>query len=479
MTGSVKAGRHDRRKVRPGFERVPGPERGAGSPCMVLDGSLQGLHGGPPAVARGAVPAIEEGEQGPLRGPPEPRIGHRRRQALHLAENGRDVLAPDGPDDEHAAQELEPIAGVGLVPQAALERRQRRIGVTEAGELVVADAAEARVHPRAGPDPAGERQAIAGGLGCPPAVDVAEHRRAVVQGANERDGQVVCPGDPLADLDDADPLPQAALVGERGSLGHERVGEHVEEVRVLGGIEDPLRHLERAAGLLVQEVGARELTLERDGGGIREQVAELLGGGHQHGEGVVEPAPVDQRPAERGRHARGRGPVATLAMEGERAAKERVGLAGVPGVHRRDPRPREELGLVGRPRRDRQGLLEEGHGLLVGAERGGPLGRAPEGDPRLAGERVAFRTVGRVDVRGEIVAGERPGQLVRAEGLEEPRRREVADLAVGLREGVVRDLADERLDERVLAPLRAPRVRVERQELAVDKASHARLEGGL
>ena len=56
------------------------------------------------------------------------------------------------------------------------------------------------------------------------------------------------------------------------------------------------------------------------------------------------------------------------------------------------------------------------------------------------------------------MAGEGPGQLVGAEGLEVPRRGKVAGLAIGSRERVVGDLADQRLDEGVLAALGATRV---------------------
>ena len=78
------------------------------------------------------------------------------------------------------------------------------------------------------------------------------------------------------------------------------------------------------------------------------------------------------------------------------------------------------------------------------------------------------------------MAGERAGQLVATERLEEARRGEVLGLAVGLGERAVRDLADERLDERVLAALRAARVRRGWDEqLAPDERPQARLELGL
>ena len=74
------------------------------------------------------------------------------------------------------------------------------------------------------------------------------------------------------------------------------------------------------------------------------------------------------------------------------------------------------------------------------------------------------------------MAGEGADELVGAESLEVATGREVADLPVALRKGVVGDLADEQLDEGVLAPLGAARVALDGQELARDEAPQARLE---
>ena len=73
-------------------------------------------------------------------------------------------------------------------------------------------------------------------------------------------------------------------------------------------------------------------------------------------------------------------------------------------------------------------------------------------------ERVGLARLARVLVGREVVAGERARELVGPERLEEPGGGEVAGLAVAPGERVVGDLADERLDERVLAALRAARV---------------------
>ena len=114
-----------------------------------------------------------------------------------------------------------------------------------------------------------------------------------------------------------------------------------------------------------------------------------------------------------------------------------------------EPRP---LGGIGG---DLERLLEERDRLLVRAERGRPLGRAPERDARLGGERIRLGRVRGQPLRREVVPGEPARELVGAQVLEVARGGEVADLAVPLRERVVGDLADERLDEGVLAALRA------------------------
>ena len=102
--------------------------------------------------------------------------------------------------------------------------------------------------------------------------------------------------------------------------------------------------------------------------------------------------------------------------------------------------------------------------------------RCPEGDPGLAREGVRLGTFGRVRLGREIVACERSGELVAPQHLEEPGGSEVADLAVRMGQRVVGDLADERLNEAVLAALGGARVGLEREELALDQGAQSWLE---
>ncbi len=81
------------------------------------------------------------------------------------------------------------------------------------------------------------------------------------------------------------------------------------------------------------------------------------------------------------------------------------------------------------------------------------VGRSAERDAGLAGERVALGAFGRVGHRGEVVAGQCPRQFVGSEPLEVAGRREVTGFPVRPGEHVVGDLADEGLDEDVLAVL--------------------------
>ena len=102
---------------------------------------------------------------------------------------------------------------------------------------------------------------------------------------------------------------------------------------------------------------------------------------------------------------------------------------------------------------DLERLLEERQRLLVRAERGRPLRSCPECDPGLRSQRIGLRLVRGQSLGRKVVTREPAGELVRAQILEVARRREMADLAVPAREDVVGDLADQPLDEGVLAAL--------------------------
>ena len=107
----------------------------------------------------------------------------------------------------------------------------------------------------------------------------------------------------------------------------------------------------------------------------------------------------------------------------------------------------------------------------------GTIGRSAQGQAGLDGHRVRLRSGFGRGVGGDIVAGQSAGQLVIAEGFVVARRGEVPRPAVAARQDAVRDLADERLDEVVLAALRRPRVDLEMEQLTPDQDAQARLQG--
>ena len=105
------------------------------------------------------------------------------------------------------------------------------------------------------------------------------------------------------------------------------------------------------------------------------------------------------------------------------------------------------------------------------AKRARPLCRATQGDARLGGHGRALGTVRLRPVRGDIVLGEGPGDALVLERLEVARRRDMHPPAVAPGERAVCDLADESLDEPVLAALGRPRIGLEGQHLAADEVA--------
>ena len=135
--------------------------------------------------------------------------------------------------------------------------------------------------------------------------------------------------------------------------------------------------------------------------------------------------------------------------------------------------------LVSRVRRHRECLLDVIERQGVRAKSGGPIGGTAEGDPSLGGEGIGLRPGRCREIRVPIVRRQDPGQLLAVERLEVPRGGEVARPAILLREGLVGDLADQPLDEDILAALRRSRVVLECQDLAPNEASKPGLEGDL
>ena len=114
----------------------------------------------------------------------------------------------------------------------------------------------------------------------------------------------------------------------------------------------------------------------------------------------------------------------------------------------------------------------------MAAEGNRPIGRPGQGDPGLDRDRVRLGALGRRLVGGEVVRGEGAGQLVVAERLEVAGGRKVPGPPLALGQRAVGDLADQRLDEAVLAALGRARVGLDLEELAPDEGPEPRLELG-
>ena len=109
--------------------------------------------------------------------------------------------------------------------------------------------------------------------------------------------------------------------------------------------------------------------------------------------------------------------------------------------------------FLGRVEGDPEGVLEVAQRLLAGAQAGGPLGGAVEGEAGLDAERSPLVALGALLVGGQVVGGEHAGQLLVAERLEVARRGEVPLAALAAGERAVGDLAHQALGEAVLPPL--------------------------
>src|SRR5205823_4240814 len=103
-------------------------------------------------------------------------------------------------------------------------------------------------------------------------------------------------------------------------------------------------------------------------------------------------------------------------------------------------------------------LLEERHDMVIRTQCGGSVGGPLERDTCLRAEGVSLRSFACIGMSREVVPRQRAGQLIRPYSLEVARCREMARLAILLRESVVGDLPDECLNEDELAALGRTRV---------------------
>ena len=155
-------------------------------------------------------------------------------------------------------------------------------------------------------------------------------------------------------------------------------------------------------------------------------------GGLEQDARVLEPAASDERRGERGGRLVHGGGVAHLAPDGDGLAQERLGSVCLHRVARGPPGALEDRRSFGWIGGDEERLLEEADGALGRPEVEGPIGRPDEREPRLDGDGVALGPLRGGLPGGDVVGGERPGQLVLAERFEEAGRGQVAGAPVAL-----------------------------------------------
>ena len=133
--------------------------------------------------------------------------------------------------------------------------------------------------------------------------------------------------------------------------------------------------------------------------------------------------------------------------------------------------------LLARRRGEVGSLSEEACGLLVRPESGGPLGAGDEGPTSALTELRRVRSVGieairldevRRDDLSDLVLGDRRGKVLRS--------RQMLLAAVTLRERVVGDLADQVLQEPILAVLGRTRIGLQPEQLLAHEPREHRFE---
>ena len=393
------------------------------------------------------------------------RVLHRGDEARRLRQIVRSVAAFERRQDGAIDVQLEVEIPGDLVPEPFVQQRRRPGPLTHSNRARdgVADHEEAVCLE---PSPAGDLQSLAGhgeaGDGIGELLEEGELRPCASVHVHEivRDCQLVRPtqedeGLPVA----IDPIQGTAQPRQPG-------GGLRQEVETLGDRQQPLKPGEHGIVVAPAHVPGRELQHQGDTRWGRLEVGEFLPGGQEDLEHsvAIESVLSDGTSVRRGRQ-REPVPSAELPSSVERAERVPLRDLGHEPLQRRLERPLVQIGPLGRTRADGHGVLEERDRLRVRSEPCSAFGSAAERHPGLGGQGVRLGPVGRVALRREVVTGESASKLFGIEGLEVASGGQMADLAVALGERVVGDLADERLDERVLTALGRPRVHLPDKQL--------------
>ncbi len=267
-----------------------------------------------------------------------------------------------------------------------------------------------------------------------------------------------------------------ADIAERRGLVVEGFRDELLEVEPLGDGEGLVGDFDRTRRLVVAEEGPRKVGQDRGSDVLMAASGQSLQAGLEYGHCVADSAGIDERlPELRARASCTRG-VSRSVVPLERLPRERLRPLVVPGEVRRARALEQQLRLLHRVRGDLQRLLGEGDSLVMGTKAFRAFGGATKGEPRLGGDRVGLFARRRGLEGGQVVARLHARQLVLADRLDETCRGDVACAAVAATERAVGDLADERLDEPVLATLRRSGVGFDLEQLPTDKGAQSRLE---
>ncbi len=218
------------------------------------------------------------------------------------------------------------------------------------------------------------------------------------------------------------------------------------------------------------------MVLDQDEAGSVAEILECGQCGFKDGDRIGRPPTIDHGSTPQADGARLILAPAEVVPDGSRLDEPRLCDLRVAAGVGRHPSLLEQIRPVGRVARDLERLEEEHGGLVMAAEGGGALGGTAQGEPRLCREGLALGVIARRAICSQVVRGERTGQLIFAQTLEEPRRRQMPAPPIALGQRPVCHLADERLDERVLAAFGRSRIDVVDEQLAPDERTEAGVE---
>ena len=240
-----------------------------------------------------------------------------------------------------------------------------------------------------------------------------------------------------------EPLVWPAVDADEGTLRDQDVGHVGDVVEPLRASESAIRERRCPDPVLLEPVRARQLVLDQDEAGVVTEVLERGERRFEEGDRVGSPPSIDHgSPAEADR-SRLPLALAQVVPDRSRLGETRLSYLRVTGSIGRQPGPLEQVRPIRWVARDLERFEEEDAGLVMAAESRRAIGGTTQGEPCLCRESLALGVIARRAIRRQVVRGERTGQLVLAQALEEARGRQVPAPPVALGQRPVRHLADE------------------------------------